>query len=189
MKHPTRSVLLAAAALAALGGCSTTLGHEGASTTNTAPSPATPSSSTSATQAAGLPVVRVVDGDTIVVLRNGVNVTVRVIGIDTPETVKPGAPVGMCGPEASRATHGMLDGKAVNLVPDPTQDAADKYGRTLAYVEVDGKDVGFELVINGLALPYKYRNPAPQRYATYVAAQGVAQGNHLGIYGTECKAT
>jgi len=72
---------------------------------------------------------RVVDGDTLIVDGR----RVRIIGVDTPETVKPNTPVQCYGPEASAATKALLPkGTAVRLVrgADPT----DRYGRDLAYV-------------------------------------------------------
>lgn len=83
---------------------------------------------------AGWRVSRVVDGDTIKVTRNGEQLTVRLIGIDTPETVKPDAPVECYGPQASQFAKDLLDGSEVVLEADPSQQSTDRYGRTLAYV-------------------------------------------------------
>jgi micrococcal nuclease len=72
---------------------------------------------------------RVVDGDTVVVDGR----SVRLIGVDTPETVKQGAPVGCYGPEASRATKALLPvGERVRLVAD--RESTDRFGRDLRYV-------------------------------------------------------
>ena len=82
-------------------------------------------------------VSRVVDGDTVVVRgERSPAETVRVLSIDTPETKDPRKPVQCWGPEATAfATVTLLD-QRVRLVPDPTQDAVDRYGRSLAYVEL-----------------------------------------------------
>jgi micrococcal nuclease len=80
-------------------------------------------------------VTRVVDGDTIEARIDGEEEDVRLIGVDTPETVKPGAPVECFGPEASRFTHGLLDGKRVRLVFG--EERRDEYGRLLAYAYLD----------------------------------------------------
>ena len=72
---------------------------------------------------------RVVDGDTII-LSNGEKV--RLIGVDTPETVRPNTPVEYYGKEASAFTKKMVEGKDVKLEYDWQQ--RDKYGRLLAYV-------------------------------------------------------
>src|SRR6188472_3747992 len=77
-------------------------------------------------------VLRVVDGDTIDI-RDDVRgrLRVRLLGIDTPETEKPGYTVGCWGPEATQFTESTMTGQRVALEPDPTQDRTDRYGRTL----------------------------------------------------------
>jgi micrococcal nuclease len=97
-------------------------------------------------------VEHVVDGDTIVVREGGRSETVRLLGIDTPETVDPDEPVGCFGPEASRFAHRLLDGRHVRLVYDVER--RDRYGRLLAYVYVDGSPPLFanaSLVAGGYA--------------------------------------
>ena len=81
-------------------------------------------------------VVRVVDGDTIVVSLGGRDEDVRYIGVDTPETVKPDTPVQCFGPQASAENHRLVDGRTVKLVFDAER--RDVYGRLLAYVYVVG---------------------------------------------------
>jgi micrococcal nuclease len=78
-------------------------------------------------------VVEVIDGDTIDVELGSRTERVRLLGIDTPETVDPDRPVGCHGPEASALTHSLLpDGTEVRLERD--EEARDRYGRLLAYV-------------------------------------------------------
>lgn len=77
-------------------------------------------------------VIRVVDGDTVEARIDGDVEDVRLIGVDTPETVKPGAPVECFGAQASRFTHGVLEGRRVRLVFGVER--RDHYGRLLAYV-------------------------------------------------------
>jgi micrococcal nuclease len=77
-------------------------------------------------------VVRVVDGDTIVAQVGGDDEYVRYIGVDTPETVKPGTPVECYGPQASAENHRLVEGRTVRLVFD--RERHDVYGRLLAYV-------------------------------------------------------
>lgn len=93
-------------------------------------------------------VERVVDGDTIV-LAGGERV--RYIGVDTPESVKPGTPVQCFAKAASRFNARLLEGKRVRLRYDAER--RDRYGRTLAYVyrEADGLFVNAELVRRGYA--------------------------------------
>jgi micrococcal nuclease len=94
-------------------------------------------------------VLRVVDGDTIEVELDGREEDVRYIGVDTPETVKPGTPVQCFGPEASARNHELAEGRTVRLVFD--RELRDDYGRLLAYVHAGGKLVNAELVAGGYA--------------------------------------
>src|SRR5512139_3444458 len=79
-------------------------------------------------------VVRVVDGDTIKVKIGRVTETVRLIGVDTPETVHPNRPVEYFGREASTFTKRKAQGKRVWLEDDPECTNRDRYGRLLRYV-------------------------------------------------------
>jgi len=134
-------------------------------------------------------VARVVDGDTVKVRTPAGDETVRLIGIDTPETKAPGRPVECFGPEASaRAEELMPPGTAVVLELDPTQDTRDRYGRLLAYVHVDdgsasGPDsVNRELVQSGHAEVYVFRTPF--RYAAeFSRAERAARDSGRGLWG------
>ncbi len=94
---------------------------------------------------AGGIVERVVDGDTIHVRVSGDDVTVRLIGIDTPETVKPDFPVECFGPEASDFAKEALTGQSVTLELDASQGDEDRYGRLLAYVWREAPDGSLSL--------------------------------------------
>ena len=96
-------------------------------------------------------VIDVADGDTIVVRVAGQRETVRLIGIDTPETKDPDEPVQCFGPEATEATEALLPrGTPVRLERDA--EPRDQYGRLLAYVyRTDGTFVNLELAEQGLA--------------------------------------
>jgi micrococcal nuclease len=98
-------------------------------------------------------VVRVVDGDTIHVRVDGREETVRYIGVDTPESVKPGTPVQCFAKKASAFNHRLVDGEKVRLVRDA--EARDRYGRLLAYVyrARDNRFVNATLVRRGYAVP------------------------------------
>ena len=74
-------------------------------------------------------VVRVIDGDTIRVRVQGKEHTVRLIGVDTPETVHPTKTVQHFGAEASAYTKAALEAKTVTLEADPSGDTRDRYGR------------------------------------------------------------
>jgi micrococcal nuclease len=96
----------------------------------------------------------VVDGDTIHVGRGWRHSTVRLIGVNTPETVHPEKPIEFFGPEASAFTRRSLEGKWVHLEFEPL-DRIDRYGRLLAYVFLeDGTFFNRELVYKGYARAY-----------------------------------
>jgi micrococcal nuclease len=96
-------------------------------------------------------VVRVVDGDTIRVALPSGEEPVRYIGIDTPESVKPGSPVECFAKRASAFNERLVAGERVRLVRDVEE--RDRYGRLLAYVYRvrDGLFVNAELVRRGYA--------------------------------------
>lgn len=107
-------------------------------------------------------VARVVDGDTLL-LAGGERV--RLLGVDTPETVAPDRPVEPFGPEASAFTERMAEGRAVTLGYD--KERRDRYGRTLAYVYVDGRMLNEEILRAGLSeaqLQYPYANAMKKRF-------------------------
>ncbi len=127
-------------------------------------------------------VVRVIDGDTVMVrLIGGPQRTVRVLGIDTPE-VFGGQECG--GPAASRAAKRMLPvGTRVRLVSDVSQDNKDRYGRILRYV-IKGKiDVGRHQLNRGHARVYVFDQPF-KRVASYRAAQRKAKQAGRGLWGS-----
>jgi micrococcal nuclease len=105
------------------------------------------------TRRAATPAVRVVeaiDGDTIVVeLADGSTDTIRILGVDTPETHHPTKPVQCFGPEAAAYTAARLTGRVVELEGDVEE--RDLYGRRLAYVIVDGHRFEDELLRRGYA--------------------------------------
>jgi micrococcal nuclease len=128
------------------------------------------------------PVVDVVDGDTVKVAYRGTTTSVRVIGIDTPETVHPSEPVECGGPEASAAAERLLAGTRVRLVFDPSQGRVDAYGRLLAYVEIPRVgDFGLAMIRAGHAAEYTYDEPYA-RQAEYKAAQVTAQDDRQGVW-------
>lgn len=95
-------------------------------------------------------VVDVLDGDTIVVQRAGdAQETVRLLGVDTPETHHPGRPVECFGPEASAFTSRRLFGEVVQLEDDV--EARDIYDRRLAYVYLHGDRFNDVLLRRGYA--------------------------------------
>jgi micrococcal nuclease len=124
-------------------------------------------------------VVRVVDGDTVKV-SNGA--TLRLIGVDTPETVDPRKPVQCFGREASLRAHSLLDGASVWLEYDASQGRIDKYGRTLAYLWLpDGRMYNETIIAEGFAHEYTYA--IPYRYQDrFVAAERAARDGARGLW-------
>jgi micrococcal nuclease len=106
-------------------------------------------------------VTRVVDGDTVEARVEGEVEDVRLIGIDTPETVKPGTPVQCFGPQASHFSHDLLEGRRVRLVFG--EERRDAYGRLLAYAYLGNRFVNATLVRRGLARTLTI--PPNDRYA------------------------
>jgi micrococcal nuclease len=132
-------------------------------------------------------VIRVVDGDTINVQINGEKETVRLLLIDTPETVHPTKPVQPFGPEASSFVKELLNGANVQLEMDIGEH--DKYGRLLAYVYIDDKMVNEMLLEKGLArLAYVFE-PNTKYVDDFSTIQKQAQQQGIGIWSIENYAT
>jgi micrococcal nuclease len=133
----------------------------------------------------GLPrgtVVAVVDGDTVDVNLDGTVERVRMIGIDTPETVRPNTPVECFGKEASAYTKALLERQAVYVEEDPSQDSRDQYGRLLAYVWLeDGRMANLALVDGGYAYEYTYDQPYKYQ-RQFRQAQQDAQASQRGLW-------
>jgi micrococcal nuclease len=127
-------------------------------------------------------VERVVDGDTLVVRVSGRRERVRLIGIDTPESVKPNTPVQCFAVAASNRAKAMLPaGAAVRLVGDVEQ--RDRYKRLLAYVyrQRDNLFVNLALVREGYAVPYTFP-PNVAHTDDFVAAARDARDAGLGLW-------
>ena len=137
-------------------------------------------------------VVRAVDGDTIVVrvtgrvdgpgageARMGEEYRLRLIGIDTPESVKPGSPVECFGKEAAAAAAGLLEGEDVRLVKDVEEE--DDFDRLLRYVYFGDEMANARLVVNGYAFAYTY--PPNVRHADlFVELQRQAREGDRGLW-------
>lgn len=128
------------------------------------------------------PVTSVVDGDTVKVDINGTIETLRLIGIDTPETVHPSKPVECFGNEASIKAKELLNGKQVRLELDASQGERDVYSRLLAYVFLpDGTHFNKLMISEGYAYEYTYNTPYKYR-AEFKQAQTDAQSNKRGLW-------
>ena len=126
-------------------------------------------------------VVRVVDGDTVDLRVGRRAETARLLGIDTPETVDPDAPVGCFGPEASARTKELLPaGTAVRVARDV--EARDRYGRLLVYLTRVRDDlfVNRSLLVDGFARPLSIApNEAHRAELARAAAEAQAAGRGL----------
>lgn len=129
-------------------------------------------------------VVRVVDGDTIIVAfhdRPDVQHRVRFLSIDTPETVDPRRPVACFGREAAAATERLVRGKSVLLEKDVTD--RDRFNRLLRYVWLeDGRLVNAELVREGYATA-NTRPPDVKYRDLLFALERQARAERRGMFG------
>ena len=128
-------------------------------------------------------VVEVVDGDTVKIDMNGTTETIRLIGIDTPETVHPSKPVECFGIEASNKAKELLSGKTVSLETDISQGERDKYGRLLGYIILaDGTNFNLQMIKQGYAYEYTYSS-AYKYQSSFKSAQQYAKENGIGLWG------
>jgi micrococcal nuclease len=128
----------------------------------------------------GVLVERVVDGDTLVISGGE---RVRLIGVDTPETKHPNKPPEPFGSDACEFTRRMVEGKRVQVEYDPGE-KTDRYGRTLAYVYIDGHMLNEQLLIEGLARAltnYPFSAAMKDRFR---AAEAAARLQRRGIWST-----
>jgi len=128
-------------------------------------------------------VIRVVDGDTIVIKYNGKYEKVRLLCVDTPESVHPDKKQNIpMGKVASKYTQKKLTGKYVNLEFEIDR-LRGHYGRLLAYVFVDGQNLNLDLVRQGLS-PYYTKYGKSQKYdSEFRSAEKLARKEMLHIWG------
>ena len=130
-------------------------------------------------------IVKVIDGDTVDVSMNGRTERVRLIGIDTPETKKPNAPIECFGPEATNRINELLPvGTPVFVQRDIV--ARDPYGRLLGYVyrSSDRLFVNEDLIVNGYARPLSIA-PNTAFTAQFADQSQLARSSRAGLWG-EC---
>ncbi len=130
-------------------------------------------------------VFRVVDGDTLVARldKGGVEAKVRLLGINTPETVDPRRPVECFGKQASDYAKKLLSGQRVQLVADPEADEIDKYGRLLRNVYLaDGTDFNAEMIRQGYAYAYVSFPQNAERKAYLRSLEAEARENLRGLW-------
>jgi len=127
-------------------------------------------------------VSRVIDGDTIEVTIDGKIEQLRLIGMDTPETLDPRKPVQCFGKEASAKAKELLLNKKVELISDSSGSTRDKYSRLLFYVvREDGLFYNKWMIENGFAHEYTY-DSAYKYQSEFRAAQKEAEKNKVGFW-------
>ncbi len=130
-------------------------------------------------------VVKVVDGDTIKIDYKGEIKSVRLIGIDTPETKHPQKQVECFGKEAFQKMKDLVVDKKVKIEFDNTQNRVDKYGRLLLYIWVDDIFINNYMVSNGYAHEYTYNTPYKYQ-KEFREAQDNAKKEGKGLWGDIC---
>lgn len=127
-------------------------------------------------------VLRVVDGDTIVVDVDGKSESVRMIGVDTPEINDSRTGVQCFAKEASEKTKALVTGKSIRLEKDESQGDRDKYKRLLGYVFLEnGAFVNKALIAGGYAHEYTY-DGAYKYQKQFKAAQAEAKEGEAGLW-------
>jgi micrococcal nuclease len=128
-------------------------------------------------------VLRVVDGDTFIADVDGVGeATIRMLGVNTPETVDPRKPAECFGKEASDYTKRRLDGAPVYLEADPLADEIDRYGRLLRVVQLDDSDFNAELIREGYAYALTSFPMSPDRKHDYKMFEQDAMAAERGLW-------
>ena len=130
----------------------------------------------------------VADGDTFTVqFDTGEEARIRMLGVDTPETVDPRKPVQCFGKEASAFTKRALTDARVRLEPDPQADERDIYGRLLRNVITeDGVDLNAQLVAEGFAHAYLSFPLDPLRKKQLADLEAEAKAAGRGLWGETC---
>ena len=124
--------------------------------------------------------VRTIDGDTIEIRKDNQNFTIRLLGVDTPETVHPSKPIEYYGPEASIFTEDYLDRQDLYLEFDG--DMTDKYGRVLAYIWLENGTL-FNLILVEQGYAKLYENAKNLKYEDFfLLALKEAQDGRIGMW-------
>ena len=127
-------------------------------------------------------VASVVDGDTAKLIINGKTETLRIIGLDTPETKDPRKPVQCFGREATAKAKDLLEGKKVRIESDSTQGERDKYERLLLYIILpDGRNFSKVMIEDGYAFEYTYNKPYKYQ-SEFKQAQATARDQNRGLW-------
>lgn len=124
-------------------------------------------------------VVRVVDGDTVIASVDSKDTSIRIIGMDAPEST---ITKECFGNESSAKAKEFLEGKWIQLERDESQTDTDKYDRLLRYVWFDsGTDFGRRMIEEGYAFEYTYNTPY-NKQAQYKETAAQAKGKQMGLW-------
>ena len=127
-------------------------------------------------------VTKVIDGDTLAINMDGKKETLRLIGINTPETVDPRKPVECFGKAASNKAKELLENQNVKIETDPSQNERDKYDRLRACVyREDGLFFNKYMIEEGYAHEYTYNLPY-QYQNEFKTAEALAKENKKGLW-------
>lgn len=140
-----------------------------------------------ATAGPALPIEYVIDGDTLIVsdpAAAGGERTIRLIGVDTPETKDRRTAVQCFGPQASDYTRAVT-GHQVRLESDAAAGDTDTYGRTLAYVwdTTTGRMINHDLLADGMAREYTYRHTNYRYRDQFQNTAATARSAGTGLWG------
>jgi micrococcal nuclease len=132
-------------------------------------------------------VAKVVDGDTIDVVKVGNNsqdkIRLRLLGVNTPESVDPSRPLECFGKEASAYVANTIRNSKVTLALDPSKPEQDKYGRVLAYVRLpDGQLLNQRIIEDGYGYEYTYHKERYQYQTEFKVAEARAKAAKLGLW-------
>jgi micrococcal nuclease len=128
------------------------------------------------------PVTKVHDGDTFEIQTPAGRITIRMLGINTPETVDPRREPECYGKEASAKTKSLLRDASVRLIIDEDREVQDKYGRYLAYVyRSDDVFLNEYLLEEGYAREYTYGSAYDEQKA-FRRAEADARLNNRGLW-------
>jgi micrococcal nuclease len=128
-------------------------------------------------------VSKVIDGDTLDIDMNGKTERIRLIGMDTPETVDPRKVVQCFGKEASDKAKEMLIGKMISIEADNSQGERDKYDRLLRYVYLeDGTFFNKYMIAEGYAHEYTYQSNPYKYQLDFKEAEKQARETEKGLW-------
>lgn len=149
------------------------------------PAETTPPAPEAVDQPTSWRVARVIDGDTVEVMAAGQTETIRLLGLDTPETVDPRRPVECFGRQASDQAKKLLLDQSVRLESDPTQGERDGFGRLLRYIFLpDGRNYSLEMIRQGYG--HEYTHNVPHKYqAEFKQAEAQARAGQKGLWSPE----